>query len=161
VQPRTESRPGTAGCGRFYRPTTSRIKGCDIIIVRHMPAKIKRLVKAKAMAFTIMRCRYSLLTSGAWYLLRSGTGEKSGSELPTKVSLLRLTRDPLFRGRNRMIRPPFSFDCKESEATTKWVLLSYSVLLHSLRCISAQRPPRTHAGADAHRQGRVIGVKQT
>jgi hypothetical protein len=156
VQPRTESRPGTAGCGRFYRPTTPRIKGSDIIIVRHMPAKIKRLVKAKAMAFTIMRCRYSLLISGAWYLLRSGTDEKSGSELPTKVSPLRLTRDPLFRGRNRMIRPPFSFDCKESEATTKWVLL-----LHSLRCISAQRPPRTHAGADARRQGRVIVVKQT
>jgi hypothetical protein len=75
---------------------------CEIISASHTPATTKMLVKAKATAFTIIRCRYSSLLSLPWYLLKSGTGERSGSALPIKLLPPRLMREPPLRGLKRI-----------------------------------------------------------
>jgi hypothetical protein len=75
-----------------------------ILLASHTPARINRLVKTRATALTIMRCRYSSSLSGHSYLARSGTGD----EVP-------------IRGRNRITRPSSSMEW--SEPMTKYVAI--------------------------------------
>src|SRR5262249_35260439 len=66
--------------GRSPRECMLPLQLCAIALTSQKPARLIRLTKTSAMAFTTMRCRISSSLSGHPYSERSGTSASSGSE---------------------------------------------------------------------------------